>query len=265
MWTSPRLLPAVATVLVLAGLGDLARPGPAGALELSVSPVRMQLAPTQKSAMLRVGNPNTEPITVQVKVFAWSQNADGLDQLEPTSDLLVFPQMVTIKPGAERNIRVGTMQPRRDVEVVFRLLLEPLITPKAAAAVDEARGNRSAQTTIITRTSLPVFVLPAKGLPAPLRVAGSVAGGKLLLRITNPGTVHALPPAVTMKGYSAGEELLLDGESRGWYVLAGATRIETIALPADACVRLRRLVVDLRNGQQAETLTVPVTPDQCSS
>ncbi len=265
MWTPARLLPALTTVLVLAGLGHLAQPGPAGALDLSVSPVRMQLAPRQKSAMLRVGNPNTEPITVQVKVFAWSQTADGLDRLEPTADLLVFPQMVTVKPGAERNIRVGTLQSARHAEVVFRLLLEPLLTPKAAAAVDETRGTRSAQTTIITRTSLPVFVLPAKGLPAPLRVAGSVAQGKLLLRLTNAGTVHAPPPAFILKGYSAGDELLLESESRGWYVLAGVTRTETIPLPTDTCPRLRRLVVDVRNGQQAETLAVPVTADQCAS
>ncbi len=49
MWTAVRTTPRVATLLLLlAGLGALIQPRPAGALELSLSPIQVSLAPTQK-------------------------------------------------------------------------------------------------------------------------------------------------------------------------------------------------------------------------
>ena len=106
MWTRATIRCGTATLLPLAGLGVLAQVRPADALELSVSPIQ-------------VGNPNDEAITVQATVFAWSQDAHGTDRLTPTSDLLAFPQMLLIKSGVERNVRVGTTSPDRSVERTF--------------------------------------------------------------------------------------------------------------------------------------------------
>lgn len=262
MWTRTTLRCGTATLLLLAGLGALAQARPAGALELSVSPIQVHLTPTQKSALIRLGNPNADAITVQATVFAWSQDDHGTDRLTPTSDLLAFPQMLLIKSGVERNVRVGTTNPDRSVERTFRILLEPVLTPKGAN-VDPTGNLRAAAATIITRSSVPVFVSPAKGLPAPIKVAGRVEQGVLLLQTTNPGTVHVSPPALTIKGYTTRSELLFAHETHAWYVLAGVTRTDRFLLPAAHCAGLDRLVVEVRSGQQTETVTVPASPDSC--
>jgi len=262
MWTRATITCATTALLLLAGLGVLAQARPAGALELSVSPIQVHLTPTQKSALIRLGNPNAEAITVQATVFAWSQDEHGTDRLTPTSDLLAFPQMLLIKSGVERNVRVGTTNPDRSVERTFRILLEPVLTPKGAHA-DPTDNLRAAAATIITRSSVPIFVYPTKGVPAPLRVAGRIEQGAFLLQTTNPGTIHVSPPALTIKGYTAGSEFLFEHETHAWYVLAGGTRTDRFPLPAAHCARLHRLVVEVRSGQQTETVTVPVLPESC--
>jgi fimbrial chaperone protein len=264
MWTSVRTTRrALTLLLLLAGLGEGAQPGLAGALELTLAPIQVYLAPTQKSAILRIGNPNPQPLTVQVTVFTWSQDAEGHDKLEPTTDLLVFPQMLNLHASSERNVRVGTTNPDRSTERTFRLLIEPVLTTTPLPD-DTGKPTRSAITTIITRSSVPVFIEPTKATPAPLTAAATLEAGTVRLRITNPGRVHLPPPRITLKGYASGDELVLDGEHKAWYVLGGSTRTETIALPAETCPQLTRLVLDLRSGQQTETLTVPVTPDRCA-
>jgi len=264
MWTSVRTTRRALTLLpLLAGLGTLAQPGPAGALELTLAPIQVYLAPTQKSAILRIGNPNPQPLTVQVTVFAWSQDAEGHDKLEPTTDLLVFPQMLKLHASSERNVRVGTTNPDRSAERTFRLLIEPVLTTTPHPE-EPGKPTRSALATIITRSSVPVFIEPAKATPAPLTAAATLDAGTLRLRMTNPGRIHLPPPSISIKGYASGDELILDGERKAWYLLAGSTRTETIPLPAETCRQLTRLVLDLRSGQQAETLTLPVTPDRCA-
>ena len=262
MWTRATITRRAATLLLLAGLGILAQARPARALELSISPIQVHLTPTQKSAIIRVGNPNDEAITVQATVFAWTQDAQGTDTLTPTTDLLAFPQMLSIKPGVERNVRVGTTNPDRSVERTFRILLEPVLTPRAAH-IDPTSNLRAAAATIITRSSVPIFVYPTKGLPAPIKVAGRVERGALLLQTTNPGTVHVSPPTLIIRGYTASTELLFEHETHAWYVLAGGTRTDPFKLPAAHCAKLERLVVEVHSGQQTETLTVPVSPESC--
>jgi P pilus assembly chaperone PapD len=262
MWTRATITRCAATLILLAGLGILTQARPAEALELTVSPIQIHLTPTQKSAIIRVGNPNDDAITVQATVFAWTQDANGTDRLTPATDLLAFPQMILIKPGFERLIRVGTTNPDRSVERTFRILLEPVLTPKGAH-VDPTSNLRAAAATIITRSSVPIFVYPTKGLPAPIKVAGRVERGALLLQTTNPGTVHVSPPNLTIKGYTANTELLFEHETHAWYILAGGTRTDPFKLPPEHCPRLQRLVVEVLSGQQTETVTVPVSPESC--
>lgn len=261
MWIPTRTVWFRTLATLLLGLG-LVQPEQAGALDLAVVPVRIHLSPAKRSTLLTVSNPNAEPITVQASVFAWSQTRERGDSLTPSQDLLVFPQIFAIKPGASRNLRVGTTQASRGLERAFRILLEPIQPPPASSG--EASGQRTASMTVITRASIPVFLQPSKPVTAPLAVALRVAQGQLLVEMTNPGTVYTPPQGLTIKGY-AGDDLVLEGETRGWYVLAGSLRTQTINLPRETCLALSRLVVEVRSGEQTREYAVPVSPDRCSS
>ena len=261
MWIPTRTVWRRILTTLLLGLG-LVQPERAGALDLAVVPVRIHLSPTKRSTMLPVTNPNTEPMTVQASVFAWSQTLPGGDTLEPSQDLLVFPQIFAIKPGASRNLRVGTTQASRGTERAFRILLEPIQPPPTPSG--EAPGQRTASMTVITRASIPVFLQPSTPVTAPLSVALRVGQGQLLVEMTNPGTVYTPPQGLTIKGY-AGDDLVLEGETRSWYVLAGSLRTQTINVPRETCLALSRLVVEVRSGDRASEYAVPVSPDHCSS
>ncbi len=141
--------------LLLGVSSALALAGPAGAQTFSISPVRITLATNQRSAVLHLGNPNAAPITVQVSAYHELLNGDGGKRLEPTDELLVYPQIVRIPPRAERLIRVGMLQPP-DAEQSYRLILEtPPLPPEA-----QPQGQRiSAE--LIVRVSIPVTVQPA--------------------------------------------------------------------------------------------------------
>jgi fimbrial chaperone protein len=260
MWTPTRTIWRSSLTALLLGLG-LAQPEGAGALDIAVVPVRIHLSPDKRSAMLTVSNPNAEPITVQASVFAWRQSLESGDALDPSQDLLVFPQIFAIQPGASRNIRVGTTQASRGTERAFRILLEPIPTPTTPS--NEAPGLSTASMTVITRASIPVFLQPSKPVPAPLSVALRVTQGRLLVDMTNPGTVYTPPQGLTIKGY-AGDDLVLEGETRGWYVLAGSSRTQTINLPKEKCPALSRLVVEVHSGGSTNEYAVPVSPDRCS-
>lgn len=260
MWTQRvfRTHP-VRRCLLLACLGWLIQPGPAGALDLSIAPIQVHLAATQKSANLVIGNPNDAPVTVQVSTFLWTQNSTGEDVLTKSPELLAFPQMLQIKKKAERVVRVGVATPDRSVEKTYRLLIEPVLTYKP----DTQSSQRSAAAVIIARASVPVFVHPTKDTPAPIKATGLVEHNKVLLTLTNPGPVHVNPPAIRLKGLGPTGEVVFEDTKKGWYLLSGITRTDAFELPEGACSRLGRLVADIQSGQQTESVSIVVLPAQC--
>ena len=254
-----RMLPLIAASLLLVGFGGFSRPGTAQALDLSISPIQVHLAATQKSANLVIGNPNESEVTIQVSTFLWTQDAKGEDVLTKSPELLAFPQMLKIKSKAERVVRVGVAIPDRSVERTYRLLIEPVLTYKP----NNPASYRTAAAVIIARASVPVFLRPAKDLPAPATVKGTVEKNRALFQIANPGGIHMNPPAIRLKGLGPTGEVVFEDTKKGWYILAGITRTESFELPEGTCVRLAKLMAEIQNGQQVETVTIPVQPAQC--
>src|SRR5262252_2316570 len=103
------------------------------AASLDVSPVRIDLAPTTRSAELRLTNTSSEALSVQVDVREWSQDFDGAEQLVDTRALLAVPPIVTIPPGERQIVRIGHLgAPAEHVERSFRLLVTELSGARTA-------------------------------------------------------------------------------------------------------------------------------------
>ena len=159
MWkVSPCLLAAVA----------LLHPGEAAASTYTVNPTRVYLNASTGSALVTLKNESAEPLRMQVKAQRWAQSLDGEIQLSATEDLIVFPALLTLKPGEERKIRVATSVAFGPVEKTYRLYVEEL----PPTTTEKADG---ASVRILTRMGVPVFLQPAKPQAAALiRDAGSV-------------------------------------------------------------------------------------------
>jgi fimbrial chaperone protein len=213
-----RVAPVLLIGLVLSGiLGGV----PAGAGELKLSTVRIDLDDSRSNFALTVTNVGATDSLVQFRVMAWNQDG-GQDNLTVAREMIANPPLVEIPSGAPQVVRIGfNGKKQQALEGCYRLLVEEV--PKQ----DRERGQ-----TIETylKLSVPVFVAPLPGAPAavpPTASIGPGAEGKPALLIHNPDPRH-----LRITGYR-----LVDGSDREgkhhtglFYVLPGAT----MGLPLDA-------------------------------
>jgi fimbrial chaperone protein len=217
---------------------------------LSVSPVKVALSGSTRSALVSVHNEHPEARRYQLKVFAWSQRADGEMALAPTKDVVVFPKLVTIGAGERRNLRVGTTTVPGATEKTYRVFIEELPPP--------ARPGQSA-VQVLTRIGVPVFVAPTAERVSTEVGTPTLKAGKLALELRNTGTVYVRPETIEAQALGARGEHLFSHRWPSWYVLAGDVRRYEVALPADVCGRVRTLSVRVVSaaGDKTQALATP--------
>lgn len=240
------LCPALAMAALLLA------PGPSRASSFTVNPTRVYLSATVSSALMTLKNESREPLRMQIKAQRWAQGLDGEMQLSPTEDLIVFPALLTLKPGEERKIRVAPSTAFGAVEKSYRLYVEELPPSSDAAA-----GGASVK--ILTRLGIPVFLQPARPQAAALVRDVGLSKGALVFHLANTGNSHFLPSAITVRGFAAGGQAVQDWPVSGWYVLAGSSRAFSVPLERPACERVRSLLVEVQVGETVikSPLTTP--------
>ena len=124
-------------------------PMSAHAGSFSISPIRLDLSATARTAALTVRNDDREAL-VQAEIMLWEQ-VDGQDRLTPTRDLLVSPAVFTLPPNGSQLVRVALRSPPADAtrELSYRLILQEV--PQTASP-----GFSGLQ--VALRLSVPVFV-----------------------------------------------------------------------------------------------------------
>jgi fimbrial chaperone protein len=163
-------------------LGVLAAAGTAAASTLSVSPIRLEISPTQTTAVITLRNQDDAPVVVQARPAAWSQH-DEHDQLDDTHELLVTPPLFTLPPKGQQVLRVALRrQPDPTRELDYRLVLSEV--PPVASP--DSKGLQMA-----LRITLPVFVIPQAHAAADLSWHHRwLPDGSLQIEAHNAGTAH---------------------------------------------------------------------------
>ena len=197
----------------------------ASAGSLSVSPIRVEIAPGQRSITLIVRNDGDQTTLVQTQLVAWSQG-DNEDRVEPTTDLLASPPIFELVPGGVQTVRLALRRAAdADRERSYRIIVSEVPGPSEP-------GFTGA--TFALKLSLPVFVDAATTRPVPQLVwTGAVdADGSLALTATNTGSKHVQVRTVDVLHDGPG----VDGRHAGlWYVLPGQRRSVVVApLPGRA-------------------------------
>ncbi|WP_347556543.1 fimbria/pilus periplasmic chaperone [Robbsia sp. KACC 23696] len=214
--------------------------GQASAASLQISPVTVEFDTQTTAVGLTLRNPGDQPLYGQVRVFLWDQ-ADGQDQLSPTTDLIASPPLIQIAPHSEQLVRLvrRTATPA-PLEQSYRLLIDELPTPAEAP---------SGGVTIRLRYSVPVFIAGSAGTMEQAGRAASAGAtastatvppldwqlfqrnGKWILRASNKGVRRAQIANVQIgdarRSYEINKGLL-------GYALAGQTREWAVPIPADA-------------------------------
>ena len=210
----------------------LAAACPAAAGTFSIAPVRIELAGSERTAVLTVHNDDAAPLVVQVSTLNWTQ-AGGEEANAPTRELLATPPVFTLPPNGEQIVRVAL---RRDPDATRELDYRLLLAEVPQAADKDFTGLR-----VALRLSIPVFVKAANPAAAQLRWSAQwLPDGGLSVSATNDGLTHQQVSDFTL--HFAGSER----EARGVvsrYVLPGSTVTWKIAPPAgvahDAAIRIQ--------------------------
>lgn len=158
MLTTPARHILCAGVWLASALGYPASLQAAG---LAISPVVVEVNSPRKSVAITVTNDSDRALTFQTDTMVWRQ-VNGLDQYEPTDELLVVPPIVEIAPNASQLFRVTLRVPvDSPVERTYRLILED-ITEASAVAEEGSVAFKFVH-------NLPVMVAPAGKIVNALR------------------------------------------------------------------------------------------------
>jgi fimbrial chaperone protein len=207
--------------------------------------VSVGLSAAEPRAVLVVRNGGADPVRLEVSAVAWSQAADGQLETAPTDELVVFPPLVTVGPGEERNLRVASKARPGPAERTYRVFVQELPPPEKPGAH---------QIRVLSRLGIPVFLAPERTVSRAELAAEAGPPGQVRVTLKNPGTVHLSPATIRIAGLDARGMPVNVSAADAWYVLAGGERRLDVKLPADRCAEVRAL--DLQAAP--EPLQAPV-------
>src|SRR5262245_16286606 len=161
----------------------LLTPTATSAGSFAISPLRLELDASQRTASVTIHNLHSEKVTVQIRAADWLQDESGGDRYESSTDLVVFPKIVTMEPGEERNVRIGFAGMALPThERAMRVFFEELPVASAGQV-----GMRMA-----LKIGVPVFLTPGASTPEPRVDAASVRHRTVMVPIRNQGAAHLM-------------------------------------------------------------------------
>jgi fimbrial chaperone protein len=199
--------------------------GLATASGLQVAPVTLSLQPSQSADGLWLSNTGDNVIHAQVRVYHWTQNADG-DQLAPSQGLVISPPMLQLAAGQPQLVRVIRLGAPPNgpgaVEDAFRVAVDELPV--------DMHGKKGLQ--FVLHYTVPVFVEPAGPAASPPMLHWDLQrdGDRVVLQVGNTGGSHAQLASLSFIN-GAGQRSEITPGLLG-YVLPGATMRWVLKPPA---------------------------------
>lgn len=159
--------------------------------------------------------------------------------------------MMTVPPTENRLLRAGIRVPAAEREKAYRLFIEEVPQPRT-------EGSAGAQVAVKVRFGVPVFVKPLKEEPRGEIEQFELGKGALQLKVRNTGNVHFIIQSIQFR---AGEAFAKD--IPGWYLLSGAARMHSTAIPAEVCEKLRSVEAIVKTDRLELTRRLEVDPARC--
>lgn len=241
-------------LVVILALG-LAPAAFAGGLE--VSPVLVELGKPSLSSVINVKNDGDELKRYQLEMMSWGEAPSGQMELSPTKDVVFFPQLLTLKPGESRNVRVGVTQPAGAKERTYRLFVTELPGLKPPGS--------ERQVQVLTRVGIPIFIVPAQAANRVELTPLSVKKGNATFGLANSGNAHARPAKVVFTAADGQGNAVFQKSWDGWYLLAGGERDYTVQIPAADCKRATSFRVEVLGEKLSLSKTLQAAPGVCGS
>ena len=209
----------------------------------SVSPIRIELGETERDAVFTIRNQGDGQLDIQLRLVAWGQDEAGNDVYSETDDVLVFPLITQIPAGEERFVRVThRLRDGFEAERTYRLFAEELVSQ---AALEDPL-------TFALQVSVPVLIGTPSPSPSFSVTDVDHVGGTVRVSVRNDGNRHGRVGAISVRGTDAAGNTVLEAQGSGWYVLRGAQRSFSVALPPDLCEAATSFEVTLEEETTGE-------------
>ncbi len=206
--------------------------------QFSVSPIKVSLDKSNRSAVVHVFNEEQSPLQVQIKAFLWTQDEEGKDQYTETKDILFFPKMITIMPNTERIIRLGMRNFPNDREKTYRLFVEEIPL--------RIRDASQSQVQVAVRFGVPVFVHPPKKTVESAIEDIALKAGRLSMRVRNKGNSHFVIQSLMIRGLDQTGQEYFFRELSGWYLLSGSSREYITEISEAVCLKAKSFNVEVK-------------------
>lgn len=229
-------------------------PRAALAAQFTLAPTRVHLAAGQVAQTLLLGNEDAREVSFELSFQRWQMDDAGEWVLEPSDDLILHPQIVTVPGHSKAVIRVGTLRTQLPHEQAYRIQMQELPGERDVQGVAVA---------MLTRISVPVFVqVPNPSLALTLNQP-ELRPGAISVRLSNSGTRYLSPEDATLtvrddKGLALHEETVAVP-----YLLVGAHIVLSRPLPATICAQARALDLVLTEAGITQSLPLPDSVKRC--
>jgi fimbrial chaperone protein len=231
-------------------------PSAAQAGNWRVIPIRLHFNRSTRSGVITVHNDDKTPLHLAVAADRWSEDAQGKDRYTATTDLIFFPQQLTIPPKKERVIRVGLKVPAIQQEKTYRLFLREI--PGRPGLTDTGVA-------IAIRFGVPIFSSPLTDKRSLQVNRLTLKKGILGFSVKNTGNTHARITALHVSGKNPQGKETFSKTLNGWYLLAAATRPYTLKIPSKVCAELNALTVQVKTAHSDVSGTIHVDQADCHS
>jgi fimbrial chaperone protein len=232
--------------------------GRAEASSFTVNPIKVVLSDKEQSALLTLQNQSTEELRFKVLVQEWKQSPKGEMQLAATKDIVVYPGLLTLPPNGERKLRVGATVPAAAREQAYRVFVEEL------PGLRSAKEATKSEVKVLTKMGVPIFLRPAKPVGGGAVEGLVVVKGSLSITLKNTGNIHFLVQSAKVKAADATGASTFEKDLEGWYVLSGGIRVWELELPKAACIKSKKLTVEVQTNEGKFDGSLDVQPAGCS-
>jgi P pilus assembly chaperone PapD len=220
------------------------------------SPATVQLTARAHTGLITITNPSDAPLRAEIQAFHWNQGPDGQPLFDETDQLLVFPELIVVPPGASRQVRLAVLAAPVDREQTYQVAITEI-------PVFSTPLSRKAAVTLRMRAAIPIFFGPAVKRNAGAITATRIRNGALDFTVANLGTAHFVAKNVHVAGLGPDMRELFAQDVGMEYVFAGSQRDYRIVLPRKECSALRALTISLDADAQHLSQTLNVPPGAC--
>jgi fimbrial chaperone protein len=233
---------------------SLSFPAAALAGSFKAIPIKLFMDAKTKTAVLKIVNEGEEKVTVQLDAKKWTQDETGKDLYEETGDIIIFPKMADIQKGEERIIRVGYSGKPAAREQTYRIFAQELPVSKPGEMALKFALN----------LSIPLFIKPLKETTDwSVEVAG-LSEESLKIKVKNSGNSHIVVSKFKAVGLDDAGKEAFSHDMAGWYTLPGSTRLFTLPIPYDDCLKAKTIRVEAAVERTSKEAILTVGKEMCT-